>query len=169
MLVAAFGMFCDGAPEGVRADLVLVGDGPDRENIEAAAADLGLKEHVTLTGMSDRVADWLRTMDIFTLSSRTEGTSITLLEAGATGLPPVVTDVGGNREIIDGGNAGVLVAPGDPQLLADAFLELAGNASRRRELGEKARARVCERYSVDAMVDGYVRIYEEVLGERAES
>jgi glycosyltransferase involved in cell wall biosynthesis len=164
MLVEAFGLFCAGAEEGGRPHLVLVGDGADRVNIEMATRRLGLMEHVTLTGMSNQVADWLRTMDIFTLSSRTEGTSITLLEAAATGLPLVVTDVGGNREIVDGGNAGVLVPPGDPKVLADAFLELARDESLRRELGAKARKRVWDRYSVGAMVDGYVQIYREVLG-----
>lgn len=166
MLVEAFRMFCDGTPEGIQPHLVLVGDGADRGNIEAAVSRLGLTKYVTLTGMSDRVADWLRAMDLFTLSSRTEGTSITLLEAGATGLPLVVTDVGGNREIVDGGNAGILVAPGDPKLLADAFLELAGDESRRRELGMKARQRVCDRYSVAAMVDGYLDLYAGAVGNR---
>lgn len=140
--------------------LVLVGDGPDRPNIESAIEECGLQGQVRLTGMTDRVGSWLGAMDVFALSSRTEGTSITLLEAGASGLPLVVTDVGGNREVVNGGSAGLIVPPGDARAMAAAFRSLYDDRAMGYDLGLKAREHVEHEYGIDAMMERYVAIYE---------
>lgn len=143
--------------------LVIVGDGPDRPTIEDAIASHGVSAHVILAGMSDRVVDWLQMMDVFSLSSRTEGTSITLLEAAACSLPLVVTDVGGNREIVRNGQSGALVPFGDVDAMAAQFERLAGQEGLRARWGAEARAVVEAEYSVDRMVAQYASLYREGL------
>jgi glycosyltransferase involved in cell wall biosynthesis len=141
-----------------------VGDGPGRESIEKAVLDLGLRDRVALPGMRDDVQEWLHCMDVFCLSSSQEGTSITLLEAGACGVPAVVTDVGGNGEIVRDGVTGVLVSSGDERGLAAAFARLAADRRLREHLGDEARRRVKARYSVDRMVEQYLEVYRQAVG-----
>jgi len=143
--------------------LLLVGDGPDRERIEAEIDRLNLKDRCVITGMQGDVVPWLQRMDIFCLSSDTEGLSISLLEAGACGIPSVVTDAGGNREIIEDGVSGLVVPMRDEAALASGIERLAGDAALRKTMGAAARRTVEDRYSLDAMVDRYVKVYEKAL------
>ncbi|MEI8122665.1 MAG: glycosyltransferase, partial [bacterium] len=143
--------------------LLLVGDGPDRVNIEAEITRLNLKDRCMITGIQTEVLPWLQAMDIFCLSSDTEGLSISLLEAGACGLPSVVTDAGGNREIIRDGVSGVVVPIGDEVALAVGFERLVGDVTMRQAMGSAARKIVEERFSLQAMVDGYVKVYERAM------
>lgn len=142
--------------------LVLVGDGSDRVRIEAEINRLNLKARCRIVGMQSEVLPWLRAMDIFCLSSDTEGLSISLLEAGACGLPSVVTDVGGNTEIIADGISGLVVPQGDENALVAALARMAGDAALRQQMGREARRIVESRYSLNAMVDGYMRVYASV-------
>lgn len=142
--------------------LVLVGDGSDRVRIEAEIARLNIKDRCRITGMQMDVLPWLRRMDIFCLSSDTEGLSISLLEAGACGLPCVVTDVGGNAEIVANGVTGWVVPRGEENALVTALERLAGDRQVREQMGQEARRRVESRYSLAAMVDGYMRVYASV-------
>jgi glycosyltransferase involved in cell wall biosynthesis len=141
--------------------LILVGDGIERENIEAEIEQYGLGGSVLLPGMSNDVQGWLAKMDLFCLSSDQEGTSVTLLEAGAAGLPAVVTDVGGNGEIVEDGVTGIVVPSGDENKMCTAFIELADTALREK-MGMAARERIRKYYSVDIMVDKYIEIYANV-------
>lgn len=99
--------------------LILVGDGPERENIEHLIAALGLRSSVICLGSRKDIPDLMNIMDVFVLSSKNEGISLTLLEAMACGVPVVATRVGGNPEIVKDGENGLLCDPGDPQDLAD--------------------------------------------------
>jgi len=143
--------------------LVLVGDGLDRVRIEAEVARLNLKGRCRITGMQMDVLPWLRRMDIFCLSSDTEGLSISLLEAGACGLPCVVTDVGGNAEVVTNGVTGYVVPRGDESAFAVALERLAGDGEARQQMGRDARRTVESRYSLKAMVDGYMKVYASVV------
>ncbi len=100
LLVEAFGRI---STEGV---LVLVGDGSERKKILSMADKIGIRERIIMPGMRSDVYEWLSCMDVFCLSSVTEGTPLTLLEAGQAGLPCVVTDVGGCAEIVEHGVTG---------------------------------------------------------------
>ncbi|MEI6810366.1 MAG: glycosyltransferase, partial [bacterium] len=119
LLVKAFArmmknsMFQQSAVHSPKPTLLIVGDGPDRPDIERTIAECGIADSVVLPGMQVDVEPWLAAMDVFCLSSLTEGTSISLLEAGAAGLPAVVTDVGGNSEVIEAGITGFLVPDAD--------------------------------------------------------
>ena len=123
---------------------------------------------VKFAGMQSNVDEWLSQMDIFCLSSVTEGTSMTLLEAGAARLPCVVTDVGGNSEIVADGETGIVVPAGDEEAFAEALFKLVENKELRVRFGRAARKRVCERYSVEIMVAQYVSVYEELGAKSGE-
>lgn len=155
-LVAAFA-----AVAGARADvdLVLVGDGPLRADVERQVDRLRLSERVLFAGVRRNVADWLRASDIFTLSSVSEAASITLLEAMACGLPSVVAAVGGNPELVRNSIDGLLVPRGDAEAFAAAFLRLLGAAEEREAMGRSARARVEEAFLLDTTVDRYASLY----------
>jgi len=159
LLVRAFARVADQA----NGFLLLVGDGLDRGCIEGEISRLNLKDRCLITGMQSEVRFWLQLMDIFCLSSDTEGLSISLLEAGACGLPGVVTDAGGNREIIVDEQSGLVVPIRDEAALAAGLKRLLCNVNLRRSMGAAARRVVEARFSLDAMINGYVKVYGNAL------
>ncbi|WP_437484461.1 glycosyltransferase [Sorangium sp. So ce1014] len=159
-LLAAFARLREVRPD---AHLSLIGDGPLRPALEQQAARLGLGGAVTFTGTRGDVAELLPAFDVFALASLTEGISLTLIEAAAAGVPIVATRVGGNPEILEEGETGLLVAPGAPETLA-AALEAVAVRQDRAAMGMRGRARVVERFGVDRMVRAYEDLYDEVLG-----
>ncbi|MDI6774433.1 MAG: asparagine synthase (glutamine-hydrolyzing) [Verrucomicrobiota bacterium] len=154
-----------GSDESVGSDgiLLLIGDGTERRKIEALADALGIRDRVLLPGAQDDVVPWLACMDVFCLSSVTEGTSLTLLEAAAAGLPLVATDVGGNAEIIEDGFGGFLAASGDEAALSAALARLRDEPGLRARMGDEARRIVTRDYSLAAMIDLYESLYHEAL------
>jgi glycosyltransferase involved in cell wall biosynthesis len=149
------------------AVLVLVGEGAERATLEAQASTLGLTARVRFTGGLADVRPALASADVFVLSSDAEGMPGAVLEAMAMGLPVVATDVGGTSEALDGGSAGVLVPPRDPQALAAAVAALLDAPERRRALGARGRALVAERYSVEHVVDETDALYRRLLNTDA--
>jgi L-malate glycosyltransferase len=141
--------------------LLIVGDGPERNALEAAAAKSGSGAAIIFLGHRDDARDWLAGCDVYVNSSISEGISLTILEGMAAGLPVVATGVGGTPEIVDG-SCGRLVPARDPEALANALAELAGDSSRRVRLGQGARQRVESAFTLDRMVQQYVRVYREV-------
>lgn len=141
--------------------LAVVGDGPERGRLEALATELGLGETVEFHGFRRDIPSVLRDIDIFALSSRSEGTSITLLEAMAAGKPVVVTNVGGNTDIVRDRVNGFVVPSGDATAMAKALLALVENPRLRLEMGAANVARVSERYSIRAMTRRYEDLYRE--------
>jgi sugar transferase (PEP-CTERM/EpsH1 system associated) len=146
------------------ARLLIVGDGPERGALEALAAELELREHVIFAGERPDVARLLGAMDVFALPSLSEGTSLTLLEAMASGLPVVATAVGGTPEVVADGQTGFLVPPRDPAALAEALKQTLADQDAARRMGSAGRQTVLERYSLAAMVDAYTGLYEELVG-----
>jgi glycosyltransferase involved in cell wall biosynthesis len=117
-------------------------------------------------GERKEVANLLPAFDIFVLPSLTEGLSIALLEAAATGLAIVASSVGGNPEIIRDGETGLLVPPADARALEAALLRLLGDAPLRAGLGQAARNWVAENASLTAMRGAYEGFYRDALGRR---
>lgn len=144
------------------AVLVVGGQGSTRDALEQLVRARGLSGRVHLLGWRDDPQDLLSAFAMFTMSSRSEGTSISLLEAMSTGLAPVVTDVGGNAAVLGDtlGEDG-LVPSESPRALAERWAALLSSSARRDGMAERARARVLESFGVDAMVRAYVAIYEE--------
>ncbi|MFB3880124.1 MAG: glycosyltransferase [Armatimonadota bacterium] len=160
-LIAAAG---EVAKEHPRCHFVIVGrnDNEEGEALRSQLPDLGLNGRVHFLGPRDDVPALLREMDIFVLPSLSEGMSNALLEAMATGLPCIATAVGGNREVIEDGVSGVLVPPANRDALTAAILRLVGDAGMQERLGKAARERARTRYSLDAMIEAHLRLYERL-------
>jgi glycosyltransferase involved in cell wall biosynthesis len=103
-------------------------------------------------------------MDVFVLSSKSEGLSLTLLEAEAAALPIVATRVGGNPEVVHDGDTGFLVPSGDEAALGSALARLLQDRGLRARLGARGRASYCAHFTLQAMVDGYDRLYRHLAG-----
>ncbi len=146
------------------AHLVIAGDGPDRPSLEKAVQETGLAARIHLLGAVADTAVLYRDLDVFVLPSLAEGTSISILEAMATGISIIATSVGGNPALLAAGTAGRLVPSGHPAALADALTALVGDPDLRARYGLRARARAVADYSQAAMVDHYLRHY---TGRRA--
>jgi sugar transferase (PEP-CTERM/EpsH1 system associated) len=147
---------------GVKASLVVVGDGPQREMLEELAASCGIKSLVWFLGFRRDIPSVFATIDIFVLCSLSEGTSITLLEAMSAGKPVVVTNVGGNPAIVKEGINGLLVPPQDPNALADALCRLMGD----RDLRERMSAANIRTVQENCSIGSMARAYEQMYGAR---
>jgi sugar transferase (PEP-CTERM/EpsH1 system associated) len=145
------------------ARLVLVGDGPLRQTCLNVLEQAGVRDLAWVPGEREDVPEILRTLDIFVLPSLGEGISNTILEAMATGLPVIATDVGGNSELVVHGQTGVLVPSADPWRMAQALRAYLADPDLRDTHGRAGRRMVEERFGIDAMVQGYLRVYDGLL------
>jgi glycosyltransferase involved in cell wall biosynthesis len=134
-----------------------------QETVDALMRDLHLEGTVHFCGFVEDSAAFLRGVDMFVLTSRTEGFSIATLEAMATGLPVVATRCGGPEEIVTDGVDGSLVPVGSPAAVADALLDYINDPARREQAGRRARQTVTDRFSVERVASAYERIYCELL------
>jgi sugar transferase (PEP-CTERM/EpsH1 system associated) len=167
-LVCAFIHLLDVVPDGrKRLRLVLVGDGPLRQQLERALTDANATANAWLAHTRDDVPRLLRGLDIFALSSLSEGISNTILEAMATGLPVVATGAGGTPELIIDGVTGTLVRPGDPLAMAEVLHKYIDQPALIRRQGRAARERVEQEFDVDLMVRRYQAVYDKLLNMRA--
>lgn len=141
--------------------LKIVGDGPERQALEKLAVNLGISDNVEFLGFMREIPHLLGQMDLVVLSSYSEGTSITLLEAMAAGKPVVVTSVGGNSAIVEDGKNGFLVPPGAPGELADAILRLLDDHKLRERMSAENRRKIARSFSVGAMTKAYEAVYAE--------
>lgn len=130
---------------GIALRVLFAGDGPMEQRLRRQAAELGLDDAtVIFLGRRDDVGELLSQADLFVRPSLSEGMSLAVLEAMAAGLPVVVTDVSGNRELTRSGHDGVIVPPGSAQQLAAALRRLVGDAAYRKELGARGRQRALQ-------------------------
>jgi glycosyltransferase involved in cell wall biosynthesis len=148
---------------GVDALLLLVGDGDDRERLEQRAHDLGLARSCLFLGYQEEVAPWYAICDAVVLTSVSEGTPVTIIEALAAGRPVVATRVGGVPDVVDEGETGFLVRPHDTHALAERLEILAHDPERRHAMGALGRERVLRRYAVGRLVDDVDALYRELL------
>ncbi len=149
------------------ARFLIVGDGALRDDLEDRVASMGLSDVVELTGARDDIGVILSDIDVSVLTSLKEGCSNVVLESMAAGRPVVVTDVGGNRELVENGVTGYLVPAGDAAGIARHVLELLNDPDLRRRMGAAGRARVRSKFTVDRMVEDTVAFYLSVLNKRA--
>lgn len=146
-----------------QARLWLVGEGAFRPRLTELIGNLGLHGRVLLTGAFDDVEDFLVAADLFVLPSLEEGMSLALLEAMARGLPVVATKIPANEVLVADGQNGRLVPTRDPSALTAAVLELCDDAEQAARLGECARRRVSEEFSLDKMADDHLVLFERLL------
>ncbi|QYF95061.1 TIGR03088 family PEP-CTERM/XrtA system glycosyltransferase [Massilia sp. PAMC28688] len=142
--------------------LVIVGDGPLRAQLEAQVAAAGMGEHIALLGARSDIADLMRGFSVFALSSLTEGTPVTLLEAMACQLPVVSTAVGGIPALVQDGVSGTLVPVRDAQAMAQALAAYARDPALAARHGKAGRERVESTNSIAAMIQAYVGLYDSL-------
>lgn len=135
--------------------LMHVGDGPLLDTLRKQAEALGIADRVRFEGQRDDVPDLLTASDAYLLVSDSEGMSVSILESMASGLPAIVTDVGGNRELVEDGVTAAVVAAGDADGIAKAMRRFAGDRSTARRMGRRAREKVEECFSLQAMTANY--------------
>lgn len=162
-LLRAFAMVRAQSPD---VHLLIVGDGPYRPRIDALISRLGLAPNVTLTGFRRDIPQILAVSDIFVLSTAFwEGLPLTILEAMASGLPVVASDVGGIREEVNHQETGFIVPPKNPVALFEALLDLLANEQKARAIGQMGRERAEEYFTLERMARETIAIYEDLISE----
>ncbi len=163
-LVDAFAALIQDQPRlGDRLRLVLVGEGPLRAECARRLNAAGLSGLAWLPGERRDVPALMQGFDAFVLPSLAEGISNTILEAMASGLPVVATQVGGSAELVEHGHTGYLVPPGHPPALTDAILRLIESPDVTRGLGLAGRDRTLRLFSLNGMVQAYDSLYRGLL------
>jgi glycosyltransferase involved in cell wall biosynthesis len=164
-----------------RVRFVVVGDGHLRAELEGHARALGLSDDVKFAGLRDDPENFYPALDVVALTSRNEGTPLTLIEAMANARPAVATAVGGVVDLLGGVaegelrrphpwqvcERGVQVRPGDPEAFAEALARLVPDEALRAALGARGREYVERHYSVERLVSDVLGLYEEMSGARA--
>lgn len=147
-------------PDFPKAKFVVVGEGPDRQELEALIDELGIRQNVAMLGRRDDMPAVYASFDLMVSASRKEGLPIALLEGMASRLPLVATSAGEVPAIIQQGVTGLLVAPENADLLASAIAQLLHDPERRRQFGEAGRHRIETEFSAQRMTAEYLRVYE---------
>ncbi len=160
-LLRAFALIRD---KHSQAHLYLVGDGPDKQAMESDAQELGLGASVTFTGFVSEPRAYLAETDIFVLASHKDSGALALIEAREYGCAIIATKVDGNPEMLDFGEAGLLVPPKDPKSLADAITSLLSDPQVIREYRQRSQINLCG-FHVSDVAKNYLSIYAETLSE----
>jgi len=155
-------------PPALKTQLLLVGDGDERERLVDRVRQLGLDGRVHFCGYRRDVRQLLAAADVFALSSEKEGLPISILEAMAAGCPIIATRVGAIPRVLEGGRDGWLVPVNDPDALRGALLEALANPEVARTRARSALAKFASGYSRDSMGERYLELYERVLALRQE-
>jgi glycosyltransferase involved in cell wall biosynthesis len=143
--------------------LYIIGEGPDADVLKCLCGQLCVNAKVHILGNVDTIAPFLQAADVFVLPSEYEGVSNSVLEAMASGLAVIATDIPGNRELLDDGVTGLLIPCGDEERLISAVHSLTGDGERAALLGRQARAKVCQKYSLGIIVRKYSDLYARLL------
>lgn len=151
------------ANERVPSRLVFVGDGPDRLEADDEARALGIGDRVLFLGKQDSVAELLACADLLLLPSASESFGLVALEAMASGVPVVATNVGGLPEVVEDGRTGMLGEVGDVEAMAEGAVALLSDPARWKATSDAARESARGRFGVDRVVPAYEAFYERVL------
>lgn len=162
VLIRAFAQLRHAYLDSLKPELVLVGDGSHRPELEQMAKELGVFDATHFVGWRSDIEQIARSFTLFGMSSHSEGTSVSLLEAMSAGLCPVVTSVGGNASVLGPSLAHRLVPPSDPSALARALSAALLDQPKREHDGTAARTRVIEHFGLDSMVNRYESLYSGV-------
>src|SRR3989338_7002202 len=156
VLLTAWSKFVKNHP----AQLVIIGEGEERQNLQNMAKKLGISGRVVFKGFVNNARLLLSNFDIFCMPSRSEGMPYALLEAGVAGLPVIATSVGGIPEVIESGIYGVLVPAEDTEALLSTLILLAEDTVLRQRLGGELKKTGGAKFSFDRMVHDTLRVYE---------
>jgi sugar transferase (PEP-CTERM/EpsH1 system associated) len=159
-LIRAFKQVLQSVPA---AKLLLIGDGPLEYKIKSLVSKLGLGNQVKFLGRRRDIPGLLKTFDVFVLPSSSEGLPMAILEAMASGLPIIATNVGGNPEVVINEETGIIVPAKNPGALAEATCRLLSNRNEARNMGVRGQNRVKGYFTFEAMAREYAAIYESLL------
>ncbi len=158
-LIHAFAKIAD---KDKRCKLLIAGDGVLRESMEGLARSMHLENQIKFLGVRKDIPRLMNASDAYVISSAWEGMPMVLLEASASELPMVATDVGGNGEVVKDGVTGYLSRPANPEELAEKMNTMMSLSSQeRQEMGHNAREYVLEKYDIDAIISRWESIYSE--------
>lgn len=147
-----------------RLQVLIFGQGPLEAELRAEVDAAGLAGAVRFTGFRHDLPRWLGGLDMLVHPADMEGLGVSLLQASAAAVPIVTSRAGGLPEAVQDGVTGILCPPGDVAALTAAIDRFAGDAALRARFGAAGRARILAEFSIDAMVDGNLRVYRQVLG-----
>jgi len=153
--------------EKMKAKLVMIGDGPDRNPAEELARKRGVEKDVLFLGKQNAIREKLGQADLFLLPSQLESFGLAALEAMACEVPVIATNAGGVPEVIEDGVDGYLVQPGDVKTAATHAIDLLSRADRGREIGQLARVHARRKFCANDVIPMYERYYERVLAQQA--
>ncbi len=162
MMVKAFATVYNQHPN---ARLLLVGDGDQKPDIEQLVDELNLNQAVVFTGFQTDTRKFMSMIDVYILSSFSEGTSMTLLEAMSFATCCVVTAVGGNIELIQNDINGIVVESDNTPQLSEALLRLVNNKGSRHRLGEEAKKTFEEKFALNHMIQSYQEVYLKITSK----
>jgi glycosyltransferase involved in cell wall biosynthesis len=145
------------------ASLILVGDGEERDRLQAFASKVGVIDRVRFVGKVESPAEYLRAADAFVLPSVAEGMSNSLLEAMASGLPCLASAIGGNTDLLGPGEAGILLPADQSSAWSSGLIQVLTNQEFARKLGQTARRRIEADFSIEAIVDRYQELYRKLM------
>ena len=148
------------------AYLLMVGDGPEEAKLKALAESLQITDRAWFLGARSDVAELLQILDVYALSSFSEGTSVSILEAMASGLPVVTTRVGGNPEVVREPDTAFLVDSDNDEQMAAKLLELLRDPALREKMGRAGKARAYAEFSQEKMVSAYTAMYQKLALRR---
>ncbi len=164
-LLKAFNLLCKENPEA-DIKLVIVGDGGLKKDLLDIMQAEKLDNKVWLAGARNNVNELMNMMDVFVLPSLAEGISNTILEAMATGLPVVATDVGGNAELVVNNETGYIVAPANINALKDGLKNYLDRPERIKQQGKQSRKRIENNFSINEMMQNYLQTYQTLINEK---
>jgi N-acetyl-alpha-D-glucosaminyl L-malate synthase BshA len=153
--------------KGVKARLVMVGDGSERTNAEHRARCLGIYDECSFVGKQPRIVDYLSASDVLLLPSEQESFGLAALEAMACELPVIASRVGGIPEVVTDGETGFLSEVGNVDKMADDAARLLSDSALRKEMGKRARESALSRYRTDIVIPQYLEFYERVIAKSA--
>lgn len=149
--------------------VVCFGQGPQRQALEAEVTRLGLSADVRFAGFRDDLPRWMGCLDLLVHPAYMEGLGVSLLQAAAAGVPIIASRAGGMPEAVRDGENGLLVPPGDADALRTALVRLLEDETLRRRLAQGGPALIAREFSIDAMVDGNLAVYRDVLASNSPS
>ena len=150
---------------GVKARLIMIGDGSERPNCEHRARCLGIHEQCSFVGKQPRIVDYLSVSDVLLLPSEQESFGLAALEAMACEVPVIASRVGGVPEVVTDGETGFLSSVGDIDKMASDAARLLSDENMRHEFGRRARESAISRYRTDVVIPQYIEFYEKVIAK----
>ncbi|MBI3397811.1 MAG: glycosyltransferase [Deltaproteobacteria bacterium] len=143
---------------------IIVGDGPEKDNLQKQVLKMGLQDNVIFTGFQTDAISYINAMDIFVLPSENEGLPRVILEAMLMAKPVVACNITGPAELVVNDVTGFIVSVKNSHMLANVLTKLIASSDMRNRMGEKGKMRVIERFAIDKYVNGVSNIFKEVLG-----